>query len=190
MKNFKPFLLAIVMLLSAATNVNAQQHLKFMGIPMNMSIDAFQKRLAAKGIYKDKSVSSVLPYGSRMFNGSFADNRCSIMVFYNQDKTVYRSVAIYRNEDEKIADGYYQKIKNLLQTKYSEENQETTTENGYEAYNVNVIDDEGEYTIGCINLYKNEHTFEWNYDPTYIIFVDYIDSVNSADYEQELLDDM
>ena len=66
-----------------------------------------------------------------MFNGSFADNRWSIMVFYNQDKTAYRSVAIYRNEDEEIADGYYQKIKNLLQTKYSEENQETTTENGY-----------------------------------------------------------
>ena len=49
MKNLKPFLLAIVMLLSAATNINAQQHLKIMGIPMNMSIDAFQKRLAAKG---------------------------------------------------------------------------------------------------------------------------------------------
>ena len=61
---------------------------------------------------------------------------------------------------------------------------------GEAGLNVNVIDDEGEYTIGCINLYKNEHTFEWNYDPTYIIFVDYIDSVNSADYDQELLDDM
>ena len=35
MKNFKPFLLAIVMLLSAATNVNAQQHLKFMGNSIN-----------------------------------------------------------------------------------------------------------------------------------------------------------
>lgn len=45
MKNFKPFLLAIVMLLSAATNVNAQQHLKFMGIPLTGTIDQKLLRL-------------------------------------------------------------------------------------------------------------------------------------------------
>lgn len=190
MKYFKPFILAVIMLLGISTDVSAQQHLKFMGIPMNMSIDAFQKRLAAKGIYKDKSVSSVLPYGSRMFNGLFAGYRCSIMVYYNQSKTVYRSAVIYRNEDEELSDGFYQNIKELLQTKYSEEEQKTTTNDGYEAFNVDVTDDTGEYSIGSIQLYKTVHTFEWDDDPTYIIFVDYIDSANSADYNQDLLDDM
>lgn len=70
MKLLQTIFSIIFLVLSCPQEVGAQ-HLKFMGIPLNMSIDAFQKRLAANGIRYDRAQSARSPYGVRCFEGTF-----------------------------------------------------------------------------------------------------------------------
>lgn len=127
-----------------------------MGIPLNMSIDAFQTRLAAKGIYPNREFNATSPFGTRMFAGRFTGRKCTFHVYYNNNKTVYRAKAVYANENESLADNYYSDIKSMLQEKYSLDNQEEDTYQGYPSFITYVTDDSGEMPLGTIGLYKTK----------------------------------
>lgn len=189
MKNFKPFLLAIVMLLSAATNVNAQQHLKFMGIPLTGTIDQFQAKLAAKGAYPDRITNRTTPFGVRCFDGRFTGKKCTIFVYYTNSKKVYRAKAVYSDENEDLVDQFYESTKSMLQTKYAYEQSESDSYQSYPAYNIYVTDSEGTSNIGTINLYKTKYNNPYGLD-SYSVHVDYTDFINGINHESENLDDL
>lgn len=72
--------LLLILFLACSTLVNAQQHMKFMGIPMGTHINTFKQALANKG-FKHGELSSV--YNECLFWGS---------TFYNRE--VYLTVSV------------------------------------------------------------------------------------------------
>lgn len=190
MKYFRPIILvSLLLLLCAPLQVSAQQHLKFMGIPLTGSIDNFQRKLAAKGIQPDRELNRMLPFGSRSFKGRFTGKNCTICTYYTDNKTVYRAKAVYSNEDEGLADQFYEEIKELLQTKYPDGLVKNSTYEGYDACSIMALAADGETVLGSIDLYKTRYgrySFEYNYS----IHVDYTDYINSNAKTDEKMDDL
>ena len=67
--NRKLMLLLFVSLFTLVLNAQTE-HMKFAGIPLNGSIEQFQKKLVAKGFRLNAKVSKMLPVGTRSFVGS------------------------------------------------------------------------------------------------------------------------
>lgn len=189
MKYLKPLIFTFVLLFAVSTNSVAQQHLKFMGIPLTGTIDNFQKKLASKGIYKDKSSSAMLPVGVRAYSGYFTGKKCKIYVYYiNNSKTVYRAKAVYSDENEDFADNYFSEIKAMLQSKYSlEQSESDNTSYNYPVYRTYVTDDYGKY-LGEIDLFKDK--FEDYGYVSYSIHVDYIDGINYSKQQNSNMNDL
>lgn len=190
MKYFRPIILvSLLLLLCAPLQVSAQQHLKFMGIPLTGSIDNFQRKLAAKGIQPDREFNRIMPFGSRCFKGRFTGKSCTIHTYYTDNKTVYRAKAVYSNDNEGLADQFYEEIKELLQTKYPNGLVKNSTYEGYDAFDVMVLAADGETVLGFINLYKTRYGMSV-IDYEYSIHVDYTDYINSNAKENEKMDDL
>ena len=102
-----------------AIMVSAQSgHLKFMGIPINGTINEFQNKLLAKGFRVD-TFSKSIPLGTRMFNGMFMGKKANIYVYYIPvTKTVYRAKACIEKEDEKQIKSLYDETQSMLEDKY------------------------------------------------------------------------
>lgn len=190
MKYFRPIILvSLLLLLCAPLQVSAQQHLKFMGIPLTGSIDNFQRKLAAKGIQPDREFNRIMPFGSRCFKGRFTGKSCTIHTYYTDNKIVYRAKAVYSNDNEGLADQFYEEIKELLQTKYPNGLVKNSTYEGYDAFDVMVLAADGETVLGFINLYKTRYGMSV-IDYEYAIHVDYTDYINSNAKENEKMDDL
>ncbi len=190
MKYFRPIILvSLLLLLCAPLQVSAQQHLKFMGIPLTGSIDNFQRKLAAKGIQPDREFNRMMPFGSRCFKGRFTGKNCTFHAYYTDNKTVYRAKAVYSNENEGLADQFYEEIKAMLQAKYPDGLVMNGTFEGYDAFDVMVLAADGETVLGLINLYKTRYGMSV-IDYKYSIHVDYTDHINSNAKENEKMDDL
>lgn len=101
----KKLILTLIIILTGAFCVQAQEHLKFMGIPLTGNINSFQTKLKAKGFEVDKQINKYAPVGTRIFKGLFAGENAQIFVFYNKKhKTVYRAKAIIKVTDQDIFD--------------------------------------------------------------------------------------
>lgn len=68
-----------MLLVVAAFAQNANEHLKYMGIPITGTISQFQSKLAAKGVRYDQKSSSMINGGVRVFKGTFAGNKATIL---------------------------------------------------------------------------------------------------------------
>lgn len=72
----------------------AQEHIKFMGIPMGGTITAFQNKLQAKGL-KVSVESARMPAGQRGYKGTFSGEQAEILIWFNpRTKIVYRGKAM------------------------------------------------------------------------------------------------
>lgn len=188
MKYLKPLIFTFVLLFAVSTNSVAQQHLKFMGIPLTGTIDQFQKKLAAKRIYPNRAFNRQSAFGSRMFDGIFEGRSCSFHVYYTNSKVVYRAKAVYSNEDEDLAERFYNDTKNLLQTKYSSENFEDGEQDGYPTLTITVTDETGSKIIGFIDLYRSKY---YSYGMTsYSVHVDYTDYLNNIKHNNDNMNDL
>lgn len=177
------------MLLSLSTNVTAQQHLKFMGIPLTGSIDNFQQKLANKGIYPSRELNRNTPFGVRCFTGRFTGEQCNIYVYYTDSKIVYRAKAVYSKQDEDLIDSYYKDVKDLLDTKYVLEESQDETSDGYPSHRIYVTDETGTKSLGQIVLYKSKFNGDYGY-VSYSIHVDYYDDLNQIKHQNDNLDDL
>lgn len=189
MKNLRTYLIPLLLLFCITTTTYAQEHMKFMGIPLTGTIDNFQQKLAAKGVYVDKEGNATAGFGMRVFKGKFCGQNCSIAIYYTDKKIVYRAKAFYMTETESLADQYHDDVKSLLQTKYADEMAETSTDDEYEVFRVYPTTTNGETLLGEIDLWKKED--EVSYRTTYYsIHIDYWDYANQRKYTQEKLDDL
>lgn len=190
MKYFRPIILvSLLLLLCAPLQVSAQQHLKFMGIPLTGSIDNFQRKLAAKGIQPDREFNRMMPFGSRCFKGRFTGKNCTFHAYYTDNKTVYRAKAVYSNEDEGLADQFYEEIKAMLLKKYEGGRLLEFTHEGYDACSIMALAADGETVLGSIDLYKTRYG-RYSLEYNYAIHVDYTDYINSNAKENEKMDDL
>lgn len=191
MKKRKLFLVLFCLFTIMASAQNG--HLKFMGIPLNGTINEFSAKLIAKG-FKVDAYSKYSPVGSRTFDGVFMGRKTSIHVYYiPSTKIVYRAKACITNEDEDIVKGIYNETKSLLLDKYYGF-EDSGTHNGYDSWQLFVsrypYDDEMVWSrcYGIIDLYISK--FTEIYPTTYTLHIDYTDQINDDKNDNAKQDDL
>lgn len=158
------------------------EHMKFMGIPINGTINQFQAKLVAKGLNYNDEVSRQLQNG--IFSGHFAGERSEIRVNYNQKSgIVYMvTVAIERYKLEQAKD-LFEDFKYRLKQKYNNSETEEDKLEGYPEFRLACNDKEGN-VIGAILLSISEDNGK------YYLIIDYYDSANYMANEQSIDEDL
>lgn len=179
----KKYLLLILCTLFISVSLSAQsksnQHLKFMGIPINGSITNFQNKLIAKGFKYDQAGSKALESPTRIYKGQFAGETAQLFVYYDRDqKFVYRvKVIIDRSESEQVI-SLMKKYKYQMEEKYGA-TASVSTHNGEICYNIYL--DNGE-----IDLFY----YKLPYDFDHSLLIDYWDDTNTQKHEANNMNDL
>lgn len=180
----KKLLLLLVLSLFTIVLPAQTEHMKFAGIPLNGTIDQFQKKLMAKGYRLNAAANRALPVGTRCFIGTFAGKRGNIAVYYDSEtKTVYGAKVYYDGLSEDKAESELDNLKSMLSIKYGEDNiTDGTDKSGNATFTVNT----GLGSIYCYTM-KNEalsgYPYHWT---THAVFHDY---ANDSKHESNVLDD-
>lgn len=123
----KRILIALLFIFSCigAMAQNANEHLKFMGIPINGTLESFTQKLVAKKI---KSIQAAEGVG--LFNGTFAGkNDCNIFVATVPNRNIVSKVVVCLPPRETWAwlESDYNQFKQMLTSKYGEPFQHSET---------------------------------------------------------------
>ena len=98
---------------------SAQQHMKFMGIPLDGTIDDFSMKLRSKGVTYDAAESKAAGKGIRKFCGTFMGEKATFTVFYNyKSKIVFSAVAELYYPTVESAHTPFVNLNDQLQQKY------------------------------------------------------------------------
>lgn len=87
-------IISVLFALCLCMAASAQQHMKFMGIPMDGSIDNFTLKLKAKGVTYDAVKSRAMGPGGKFYNGTFMGEKATFMVFFNAKSRVVFGVSV------------------------------------------------------------------------------------------------
>ena len=176
------FLILLVSVCSFAQT----EHVKFMGIPLNGTIQQFHQKLVGKGCRHDAKTSSLFNNG-RAFKGSFAGNNANIFVYYDEKtKIVYRAKAVITCNGEDIRDSKFNDIKNLLDAKYGTLFSQKDTKDGYDSYVYPIFSEQSD-EIGYVAIYVSENQYGYH---EYALHVDYYDYTNMKKHDRMRLDDI
>lgn len=173
----------ICFLLCLSLMVNAQEHMKFMGISMGMNIDDFQKELAKKKIFPDKETKIDGDPNCRIYKGKFTGKDCSFFVYYNTDLSVRAALASYSTLLELDAETYFDNLVTYLKEKYSSQPQENKDFKGNPTFEVTIINNNA--VIGNIVVFNYSLS---NQD--YTVSICYTDAINANKKNQEIMDDL
>lgn len=184
----------LVLLLCIIPLYSHAQHLKFMGVPINGTINNFQKKLQYKGFSISK-YNKGLSAGVRDFDGYFANKKASVIVFYNtRTKTVYKCrVAFDSYESESSAIPDYSYFKELLSDKYNSHslNSDMVKDSTRAPYSYSWAVIQPPVEIGSLLLGYIEISIEsYNNLLKYMIWIDYIDSTNNELNDKDKMNDL
>ena len=174
----KKYLLLILCTLFISVSLSAQsksnQHLKFMGIPINGSITNFQNKLIAKGLSYNKAISKAIESPVRIFNGQFAGEKADIFVYYNRSLNLVYSVGVVieRSTEDEVVDLMSHFISSY-EAKYGIE-----AEDNDDSYDFNVDN-------GLIRL-----SYNGDYYDGYNFYILYIDNINYEKHDANNMDDL
>ena len=104
---------------------NANEHLKFMGIPINGTLESFTQKLVAKKIKRIQAAE-----GIGIFNGTFAGKmNCNIFVATVPNRNIVSKVVVFLPPRETWAwlESDYNEFKQMLTSKYGEPFQHSET---------------------------------------------------------------
>ena len=87
-------IISVLFALCLCMAASAQQHMKFMGIPLDGSIDDFTLKLKAKGVTYNAEKSKDSGPGTRIFNGTFIGEDAIFVVFYNAKSEIVFGAAV------------------------------------------------------------------------------------------------
>lgn len=177
------------LLFAATPSITAQEHMTFMGIPINGTITEFQRKLETKGFKKNEYISRTLQNGIRTFNGTFASYPCFAEVLYSpKTKIVYQtSVATYNNDEER-ANNIYKDLKNLLDTKYQNIESKDTLANGLLIHSYGIKSSDDTHYIGEIYIFNKSFNC-YGIDSNWVI-IGYVDYENKNKLQLERLNDL
>lgn len=168
--------ITLLFALLIAFAASAQTHLKFMGIPLNGTIDAFQQKLAAKGVQPERKVNEFLPVGTRAFTGTFCGYEAQIGVYYNtKTKVAYRAKAFFTGEDKELIQRRYDEFLRLLNNKYPDAEVTEAEQDGFDACSWVIWREE--ILVGWIGLFISEDNS--SYPTQYTLHIDYTDAINN-----------
>ena len=179
----KLFLLSLMLMFSFVLSAQTE-HMKFAGIPLNGSIEQFQKKLVAKGFRLNAKMSKMLPVGTRSFVGTFAGKQGNIAVYYDTDtKNVYGAKVYYNGLTDDRAKEELDNLRSILSAKYGETNiSDGADKSGRTTFTV----DTGLGSIYCYLMMDDTmltYPFNWS---THAEFTDY---VNGMKHQSNVSDD-
>lgn len=87
-------IISVLFALCLCMAASAQQHMKFMGIPLDGTIDNFALKLKAKGVTYNAAKSKAAGSGGRVFSGKFMGENATISVLYNPKSKIVFSAAV------------------------------------------------------------------------------------------------
>ena len=87
-------IISVFFALCICLSVSAQEHMKFMGIPLDGTIDNFALKLKAKGITYDAAKSRAMGLGGKFYNGTFMGEKATFMVFFNAKSRIVFGVSV------------------------------------------------------------------------------------------------
>lgn len=132
---------------------SAQQHMKFMGIPLDGTIDDFTMKLKDKGVTYDAAESKAAGKGIRKFCGTFMGEEATFTVFYNyKSKIVFSAVAELYYPTVESAHTPFVNLNDQLQQKYPDATcKEYTGPDGKtDGLAFDIFDETGDNRIGFI----------------------------------------
>jgi len=171
----KLFLLSLMLMFSFVLSAQTE-HMKFAGIPLNGSIEQFQKKLVAKGFRLNTKMSKMLPVGTRSFVGTFAGKKGNIAVYYDSEtKNVYGAKVYYDGLTDDRAKEELDNLRSILSAKYGETSiTDGTDKSGRATFTV----DTGLGSIYCYLMTDETmltYPFNWS---THAEFTDYVNGMN------------
>lgn len=89
----KKFLL-VFLYVFMCTSIYGQAHMKFMGIPLNGTIEQFSQKLKTKGITYDAIASKKLSPGAKLYNGTFMGEHAQFVVMFNAKSRIVYGVGV------------------------------------------------------------------------------------------------
>ena len=149
MKKIISVLFAIGLCMAAS----AQQHMKFMGIPLDGTIDDFAMKLKAKGVTYDAAESKAAGKGIRKFCGTFMGEKATFTVFYNyKSKIVFSAVAELYYPTVESAHTPFVNLNDQLQQKYTDATckEYTVPDGDVDGLVFDIFDETGDNMIGFI----------------------------------------
>ncbi len=181
-------ILSFVVCMLICLGIQAVEHMKFMGIPLDGTITQFQAKLAKKGVTHDVAGSKNLSPGCRGFKGTFSGKKANIYVYYDTtSKVVYRAKAVIDYTEESISTGDYDYFVRMLSEKYYNAEKIEGKQDGYDTITLlvpNPLDAIYKY-IGSIDVYRSKY-----YTLLYMLHVDYTDTYNNVKHDDRNMDDL
>lgn len=116
--------LLLLLLAIMAIGANAQEHLKFQGIPVDGSFTQLDQKLKAKGWVYDYNKSKAFPADQRIYKGVFSQFKGEAFVVRSPKSKVVFSICFYATEvaNEKIAQQQLATFINSLSSVYPNAN--------------------------------------------------------------------
>ena len=186
MKRIVLFIVATFFMLGLAAQT---PHLKFMGIPLDGTINSFQTKLTQKGFTPDATTNRQIGVGVRCFiGGTFSGEKASVFVYYNpKTKIVYRAKAVIESSTESYIDNLYNKLKKSIGDKYKSRSEfESSYHDGHASGAYYIWKDDVEL-LGRIDLYVTKPI---SYLDNRCLHIDYWDLLNSNKNDKQNSDDL
>ena len=177
----RTFFLSLLLLLSLSSTAQTE-HVRFLGIPLDGTIQQFQDELTAKDCNYDQTTSDLLPKGIKAFKGTYAGNEALLMVFHDETtNVVYQAKAVITCQGEDSCEVIFNKINEQLQTEHGTFLSTKSIQYGHETYGYTILSPE-RVVIGDIGLFV---TKDENNPNVYLVQVQYTDTANMRIHEKQ-----
>ena len=183
MKHILVFILALLV----AINLSAQtEHVRFLGIPLDGTMQQFQDSLTANGCSLDQKTSDLLPKGMRAFKGGYSEYDALMIILYDEmANVVYQAKAIITCQGEEISDSVFNDINQQLQSEYGTLLSTKSIQYGHESYGYTILSKE-RVVVGDIGLFM---TRDENNPNVFLVQVQYTDTANMRVLERQQSDE-
>ena len=146
-------IISVLFALCLCMAASAQQHMKFMGISLDGTVDNFALKLKAKGVTYDAVKSKAAGPGVRVFNGMFMAEDAIIRVAYNpKSRMVFSAVVELQYPTVKSAHIPFLNLTESLKQKYPNATCEENLgpDGDFIGMAFNILDETGDNSIGFI----------------------------------------
>ncbi len=180
-------ILALVMSLLAMVSLSAQTgHVRFLGVPLDGTIQQFQEQLTSKGCTLDQQTSAVLPKGTSAFKGAYFGHDAMLIVFYDETtNVVYQAKAVVTCQDGQSCETVFNDINSQLQSEYGILLSTKSIQFGHESYGYTILSDQ-RVVMGDVGIFV---TGDENHPGGFLVQVQYIDTANLRMHERQDSDD-
>lgn len=169
----------------------AQNHMKFMGIPLTGSVDAFVSKLSAKGCTVS-TLNRQAPAGTRVLEGTFSGEEATICVYYNpSNKTVNSAKAYMRYYGKSRVEDKQAYFETLLDKKYPTAQKTVDVKEddyGHTFSNTFYLITENGQAIGAISLYIRSEGYTDT--DAFTLHLEYSDAEGLQQAEDAVMEDL